>query len=144
MTRQREWPKFPGGGGGIFEKFSARGVYQKYPLPPIPVAWLWPLRLIENLILLLEWLNRYLEKTSQLMRLIKILVGFLRIEGDEYIISLDPPTPPPPPASDLESLWSPSLLEVSLRGLSPCSFCLWGLSLGSFCLTIFPSSIRWL
>ena len=25
--------------GGIFEKFSARGVYQKYPLPPIPFAW---------------------------------------------------------------------------------------------------------
>ena len=34
-SRQREWPKFPGG-GGIFEKFSARG-YTKNT--PIPVAW---------------------------------------------------------------------------------------------------------
>ena len=27
-------------------------------------------------------------------------LGFLRIEGDEYIISLDPPTPAPTPVSD--------------------------------------------
>ena len=30
-----------------------------------------------------------------------VTAHFLRIEGDEYIISLDPPAPrPPPPASD--------------------------------------------
>ena len=29
------WPEISRGGGGIFEKFSARGVYQKYPPPPL-------------------------------------------------------------------------------------------------------------
>ena len=28
------------GGGGIFEKFSARGYTKNTPLPPIPVAWI--------------------------------------------------------------------------------------------------------
>ena len=34
-------PKSPGGGGGYFRKIFGQwgGVYQKYPLTPIPVAW---------------------------------------------------------------------------------------------------------
>ena len=67
---------------------------------------------------------------------------FLRIEGDEYIISLDPPTPVSDPQS--ERLQSLSPWPFAQPGLCLWSLSLQSFSLDSFCLQIFPSSIRWL
>ena len=44
------------------------------------------------------------------------MLNFLRIEGDEYIISLDPPPQLPPPASDPDKPIEPKPMGPQLMG----------------------------